>query len=872
MGMNQLRDGDLRFVNLPRRLQGALTVLVALTAACSGGELSPVGPNIFGDIHPAPNALSPGQRRRTVLSEQTLITNHGDRLAGLLTDYRAGQVQWQHPDLPQPLNIPASDIREIQFSPAVSTPVRSLKICLKLSGGDWIAGDITSPDGCAFEWVHPCGFRWTFSRADLAWVLATVSRPYPVGFAHSPRELLGWRTGSGVQPAFENGLIVMGGADSLQGEGDFKLPLEISFAIPAECELGLRLSLQASAAFPRGDLAASHFRFSADDVEYFSEAMEHPAALLERPQDQAGDGMVHYRMLWNRQRAQIHLVRNGRFIGTFPMEGRSTSTMRYRVTFSRAPEFADQSLKFSRLQIAPWNQVLPGETPAAKGTPPLPERTGTVFGHLASLDQKMFTFAGRMQPVRDTQFFNFFHNPVPLDRAEAILDLGEAGQIAIDRVSFTKGYVHGRTSFADRISIPTLMVHRFIPIAYELPPQAARDVLVFKNGDHLAGNAFAVARGKPVQFQAFDQMLEVSEARVAGLQFAKSERRFPESPATVELRNGDRLAGNLRTLDRARANMIHPLLGPLEVPREQLFAICLDSRFRVEQGDFAFRAELPKREVFSFNGCYLFPPNDDAWLDRNPIVYRPPEEFQLYEVRFFADFAIPKIGVRVRFSDEAGEEAMELILTPGRAVSKEPQRVSQTYIPPNPRLEFRTIVNALNGSVIPSVNSQWLPNPLQSRHRLQGVAIHGFALQTPMALNHLLVPRWQKNMPTDGEDDEAMTLLKNGDVGPGAPDELRDGRFRLAKELASLEVEAGNVLGIFFGGKPVPKMAAGRVVLQDGTALLVDTFHLQRPDVIARTTAFGELRLPVEAMAEIVFDPPPIEARTTLPPRIPKAK
>jgi len=126
----------------------------------------------------------------------------------------------------------------------------------------------------------------------------------------------------------------------------------------------------------------------------------------------------------------------------------------------------------------------------------------------------------------------------------------------------------------------------------------------------------------------------------------------------------------------------------------------------------------------------------------------------------------------------------------------------------------------------------------------------------PSILSNVWIGPWSGELPQPAAAAAPSTALVNGDVAPGAPKAMHDGQWTLDSELGGLDFPAEKMLAVDFGGEMHPEHTAARLRLVDGTTINVDGFHWKDRELTAHSAILGDMRLPLGAVAELVYDPP----------------
>jgi hypothetical protein len=134
-------------------------------------------------------------------------------------------------------------------------------------------------------------------------------------------------------------------------------------------------------------------------------------------------------------------------------------------------------------------------------------------------------------------------------------------------------------------------------------------------------------------------------------------------------------------------------------------------------------------------------------------------------------------------------------------------------------------------------------------------------------LSNIWVGPWNGEIPHTETESAGATSLANGDVAPGLPKCLREGKLSIDSELGELSFPLEKALTLDFGGTMETKHAPARLRLDDGTTLNVETFRWEGNELTARSTALGDLRLPAAIVREIIYDPAQPRAPMAVMPR-----
>jgi hypothetical protein len=125
----------------------------------------------------------------------------------------------------------------------------------------------------------------------------------------------------------------------------------------------------------------------------------------------------------------------------------------------------------------------------------------------------------------------------------------------------------------------------------------------------------------------------------------------------------------------------------------------------------------------------------------------------------------------------------------------------------------------------------------------------------PSIFSNLWIGPWNGELPRPNDLAEGATSLDNGDVAPGTPKTMHDGKLTIDSILGELDLPMEKALAVDFGGAMDTPPSPARVRLADGTAVNVERFQWDGHELTAHSAAFGDLRLPAEAVHELIYDP-----------------
>jgi hypothetical protein len=115
-----------------------------------------------------------------------------------------------------------------------------------------------------------------------------------------------------------------------------------------------------------------------------------------------------------------------------------------------------------------------------------------------------------------------------------------------------------------------------------------------------------------------------------------------------------------------------------------------------------------------------------------------------------------------------------------------------------------------------------------------------------------------ESLPNSGELPKdypgTQVTLSNGDIVSGTITGLRERKLLI--DAGALERSLDDVQFVDFGGSCTAQRSIARLRLPDGCAIELDRYHYENHELIAHSETLGDLRLPANAMSELLFDPP----------------
>ncbi|MEZ0253691.1 MAG: hypothetical protein ACAI37_00335 [Chthoniobacter sp.] len=842
----------------------------------------------------------------------------GDRhLAGRLVELNEREIVWRRPDTREPLHFPREAVRRIVLAdgpsdmenPLVLSAPKDAKdgpvpATVKLAGGDWLFGVTTSADGQTFTSQLQDGTSFVMPRKQIQWVYF-ASRPGPgFGCSGSAMDMEGW-VPSYVSATAASGTISFRGSSWIGRWIEPPKRFELAFELPEDGEEGTRLWLQNYSARP-SPTAPDNIQVTLGKNEIsrmvLTNRIDRERIPLPR-EAQDEKGPVRYQVFYDGTSERLIVVRNGRQVAdwSFVREQRGRRRMERYISglcFDNALRRDLAPLKLNRLAVSPWDGVM-GDPPAADAHSDRFSRGDGVSipGKLEKIGAAELVFSGKPQLRPEGTFVRFSNAADSLAGAVGKVILGgNQGEFNVQRLDIHEGKMRCAASFSPAVELPVSALKMITFPEPTAKSSQLEQVLIFKNCDELAGHAIsAVSKGTLHWQTAYGQDVEIQPERIAGIRLTTQTEAPPaKEVAAVELRDGQSLRGKITGYDGRQLKFDHAQIGPVVLERGLLWHLypnpkvnavdggCEPAAWKQEPAD-PYRNPNSERETnpdpwLAFAGSYIhrqagrqivFGENDAAGLQ-----HRIDPALERFEVRF--DTISPASSGTNLFVTLLGEKpAPSLSISASHAelyfnvsdptgahrseshnfslVGKVPEMTS--------RLSFRFFVDLKTGS------SDVFVNGLRAIHlgdlAAERLTKGQYALKlrtvptgwVPNVFSNLWIGPWNGDLPSPDKAGAASIGLTNGDVLPAAPKELRDGKWIVESDLEPLELPAEKIVAVDFGGAPNEQPVVARVRMLDGSTINLDEFAWKDRELAARSALLGSFRLPIEKIAELVYDP-----------------
>jgi hypothetical protein len=342
--------------------------------AAHGQFLEPPDTNLFGsdfvktfDIRAGGIVMQNDNRAKKPAKiegyEGLLLFRDGRQLRGRMVSIGQDEIIWKRPDFSEPLHFQRTDVRRAFLSPGNGNGVGSIMpnairfvsgprsgrrgvrsaiapATIKLSGNDWLRGDVISPDGQSFVLrLDNKGSSIAAPRSQVEWLYFDWNTAQGGGFDGNILNAEDWLASAPSASLANDGTLVISGENEWFGRILPQAPrFEISMEIPADSEQGTHLWLQPFAPTPNTftvgavDMAFGPKRLA---LQRFTNAMEQKNFPVSNAGMQDAKGIVRYRIFYDSDKHWLVVFRNDKNVVDWkpdaPKPGEPANTMRPEV-------------------------------------------------------------------------------------------------------------------------------------------------------------------------------------------------------------------------------------------------------------------------------------------------------------------------------------------------------------------------------------------------------------------------------------------------------------------------------------------------------------------------------------------------------------
>ncbi len=610
------------------------------------------------------------------------------------------------------------------------------------------------------------------------------------------------------------------------------------------------------------------------------------------PKDARGavGGVVSYRLFYDGPGNRAAVMRNGVLVAEWqPHPGAMSNAFRvWRVCLDRVENIAP--LRVHALRVQPWDGTISpnSDAPATRQVLSAPN-TARQPGTLDAVTLNDVTFSGTKKSREAGMFIRFPNKPAALADADALLMLGKRGEVGAADLEVRDGKARARTAFAKSIELPLETIEQIAFTPRDAPLPEPADAMVLKNCDELRGSLLKASTGAPLLRWKMrsGQEVNIAPGRIASVRIGTGIDQPPRAAAaTLELRNGDRLRGEVTAFDEQRIDFKSAQFGTPTIAREKLRALDPAQTLLPWDGgadpDSWLGIDWREGRV-ALPGMFTRAHDAASWICMDGwYVPRQPGEktgpnrtlppgVERYELRFTATDLTgrpPAFAARLMTEDETASATFRLsalrfsVITinektpamPNRPWASLPEAALKDF---SSRVSMRLLVDVKAGTAAVFAN-----NTFVVKIGLHDVAISGIGQRFSISpssyrdssamISNVWLGPW--NGEKSAPDNEPATLLANGDTVHGTPTAFREGAYAVATELGAIDVPAAKLMAIDFAGGTDAAKTPARIRFVDGSVMSVEGFDWDGRELRARSAVLGELRVPASGVSELIWE------------------
>jgi len=890
--------------------------------------LAPVGVDLFGDgiVKPIPaeghrvRIAFPNPLEQPKVAEgyhHLLLFHDGRQLRGTLAELTAEEVIWKRPDADAPIRFPRKGVRRIELKESGNLarqekpPIHlddagsCVPATVKLPGADWLHGDLRSDNGQEFSLKLANGSTVAFAKTNVEWIYFGTQPAPAFGFFGRSLDLEGWflnNTGEGIEIAGNSFLLP---TNSWMGRTMNSTPrFQVEFVLPDSTKNDpVKLWLQPFSPSPNSySQGTIELAFGPKDLGYliYTNVFERKSVNYPKESDNAGEAS-RFAVFYDGPKNRVLVQRNGVTVGEWklreepPQPGEPTMDRRPQgLCFNR--EYGNQKLALGRMQVKPWNgEVAQGKQSAAAieqitigAETPKPSQ-------LESVGEKKLIVNGQEIPRKTDIFIEFPNRPEGLASGDALLRFGDHGELSTADLRIREGRVVGRTSIVPDLDVSAEMLEGIIFPSAKSEAAAPWDALVFRNGDSLRGALLSASTGGGLRWKMTDgQEIAFQPEHVAGVRLKQMEPSKMAEGSVTELTNGDRITGEVLSLNRETLNFRHAVLGERSIARgrlQTLFTspktVLLDAGADPEvwmglrplkgENKAALQRLAPSGGRIFLDGTFLGSAQRTGgsytYQGINYTLDKPPERYELRGVITDSGGSDPNLSLSLASKENA---SLQLSLNYGRlriygynlgkrgaGVRQDNRQIAlaNKLSRSTTRREMRMFLDTKLGTVDLLVDGVHFYNlgkkpgervpGLGSRISLSSYSSSGIAV-----LSNVSLRPWNGEVPVPGELKSSIQL-ENGDAAAGEIGELKDGKLSVNIGSDPIDVPVGRITCVEFAQPAATAKSAARLRLADGAIIHVDEFEWRDGSLTAKSSSLGDLQLAGKELAELILSPAP---------------
>lgn len=518
--------------------------------------------------------------------------------------------------------------------------------------------------------------------------------------------------------------------------------------------------------------------------------------------------------------------------------------------------------------------------------------SGSLSGQLETVAENKLISSDTAKPLEDgllAKLQNVLNSDVPHsdDSPEATLILPGLGALGVTELEVADGRMRSRSTLKTPIEVPLSAAQMIEFRQARLDASPEEDMLVFQNGEELAGRLLSAGVGEAVRWRTNrGSDATIDSSRIAGIRLFSAQPAPKPDGAVLEFRNGDRLRGSLDGFDERLIRFKGSLFGPESVSVKDLRRLSQDSGTgpidrSVRSSDWLVPGSPATKASWSVLDGSFFHQAGAPYIQMRPesLTWRAPMEAfpAMFELSFSVSqanakpphFVVEVSGANRQFAEgiritENGTELEILRYGGDRSKPAFPHSMLLTKKLANltSRVSCRVFVDSAGGTIDVFLNGAAFPqfrNHGKDRvpAKVGRVEIGEYSPTDLWSIfSDFRIAPWSGVLPGDAGD-RPWLMLTNGDSAPATLTGVRDGKLLMDSDAGPLELSMQQVSHIDCGGLPKPAQPKARVHLRDGSILQMDGCHLDGKELTGHSARLGEFKIPRESIAELILHPSP---------------
>lgn len=920
----------------------AITLLLTIPAAPAQNRLR-ADVDIFGDVaetKKAPDVIRPvanlllnifGRKSRTVGEakvakvegmEHTLRFHDGRQMRGKLLELTKTEIIWSRVDVTEPLRFGRGDVRRVtlsgvetgdaqmfnQSSATEKKPEPTSLATVKLAGADWLHGEVSSADGQTFSIQLPDSASFSVSREKIGWLY--YGKEAVTGFGLELANVEAWTVAGGPVEDAKDGRLRFTKNQFVAKSMVPPKRFEVAFEVPVSAK-GSPIGLWFQPYSPRPNSYTTgtvQLTLGESEIErcIYDMGFKREKLTIGADAPPATDGWHRFRIFYDGLDRKVSVLRNGKKVGEWALadEEKQNRVQIRGLCFNRGDQ---DDLLIGKFRLIPWDGDFAALDKPADGDRLSLPATPAENGKLTAIAGKTLTFSGAEKELKSGTMLTLGEAGAGLADADTLLIFGKSGELSAANLAIKDGKATFRTNFAPQVEVEAgrLATIAFIRKGGE---PVVSDVLVFKNGDELPGKLVETANGAALKWRTPTGVeVTIQPDRVAGIRFSVPPIiRKPITPqsvkdepaqvakaapaaATLELRNGDRIPGELVSMSAENMRFKHSILGERDITRTALWNYftgpVLDGTADWMDIDpnSGGRVATPDRWI-SLDGAFytrqgVNNSNEYSYLSRSGM--KPLTRYEMRcEAQAFGDnepyFSISlgsKSGnSQLNLSFSYGELNIHGYSQRGNSRSFSSEVALRDKFADSKRRFVRLFVDSEKGSTTIMCEGLILKKlGGRKEESMTGLgasmSFYSYGSYSPTRLSGIWIGPWNGDLPDAAKEPAPSVALSNGDVAIGEVRTVASGRATLATDVGEFELPLERITTVEFGGVPSTEKAIGRVRLRDGSVLHVSEFRWEADALSAKSAILGDVKFSAAEVSELILSPSALRLVAAPPPK-----